>query len=89
MTMEQRVRAAVNEIATATDPEQVVLFGSVVRGTAGLAARRRPLTRTMRVELKVENAGDRTLVEHRKPEQFDVRRMSDDGIIGALLPRTS
>ena len=35
MTMEQRVRAAVNEIVTATDPEQVVLFGSVVRGTAG------------------------------------------------------
>ena len=35
MTIEQRVRAAVDEIVTATDPEQVVLFGSVARGTAG------------------------------------------------------
>ena len=36
MTIEQRVRAAVDEIVTATDPEQVVLFGSVARGTAGI-----------------------------------------------------
>ena len=35
MTIEQRVRAAVDEIVTATNPEQVVLFGSVARGTAG------------------------------------------------------
>ena len=35
MTLEQRVRAAVDEIVAATDPEQVVLFGSVAKGTAG------------------------------------------------------
>ena len=35
VTLEQRVRAAVEEVVAATDPEQVVLFGSVARGTAG------------------------------------------------------
>ena len=35
MTIEQRVNAAVDEIVAATDPEQVVLFGSVATGTAG------------------------------------------------------
>lgn len=35
MRIEQRVKAAVDEVVAATDPEQVVLFGSVARGTAG------------------------------------------------------
>ena len=35
MTIEQRVNAAVAEVVAATDPEQVVLFGSVAKGTAG------------------------------------------------------
>ena len=32
---EQRVRAAVDEVVAATEPEQVVLFGSFARGSAG------------------------------------------------------
>ena len=35
MTIEQRVNAAVDEIVAATAPEQIVLFGSVAKGTAG------------------------------------------------------
>jgi len=35
MTIEQRISAAVDEIVAATDPEQVVLFGSLAKGTAG------------------------------------------------------
>ena len=35
MTINQRVNAAVEEIVAAIDPEQVVLFGSVAKGTAG------------------------------------------------------
>jgi predicted nucleotidyltransferase len=34
MTVEQRVSAAVEEIVAATDADQVVLFGSVAKGTA-------------------------------------------------------
>ena len=35
MTLEQRVSAAVDEVVAATNPEQIVLFGSVAKGTAG------------------------------------------------------
>ena len=35
MTLEQRVSAAVDEVIAATNPEQIVLFGSVAKGTAG------------------------------------------------------
>ena len=35
VTLEQRVRAAVDEVVAATDPEQIVLFGSVAKRTAG------------------------------------------------------
>ena len=34
MTIEQRIRAAVDEIVAATAPEQIVLFGSVAKGNA-------------------------------------------------------
>ena len=35
MTIDQRIRAAVDEIVAATTPEQIVLFGSVAKGNAG------------------------------------------------------
>ena len=34
MTIEQRIRAAVDEVVAATDPDQVVVFGSAAKGTA-------------------------------------------------------
>ena len=35
MTLEERISAAVEEVVAATNPEQVVLFGSAAKGTAG------------------------------------------------------
>ena len=34
MTIEQRIRAAVDEVVAATDPDPVVVFGSAAKGTA-------------------------------------------------------